>query len=192
MRQYADYTRGYDDFYTDKRIMDIWSRWTLAYIDDDTIPEMVFLCAGEAYGNKVLTVHNGKVSEWNSWRCAAAYIPKSGLIENDNGSMGTYWYRVFQLKEGTFTELYTRYIVQGMDYRDSGYVYYRGERYTERDSPDEFSRYCDDSITQALYTSAGESIEFDEINDYLSTDLFAPDIQPTLPDGVNKITLTLL
>lgn len=80
MRLYADYACGYDKFYTDKRIMDIWRRWTLAYIDNDTIPEMVFLCAGEAYGNLVLTVHNGQVSKWNSWRCAATYIPRSGLI----------------------------------------------------------------------------------------------------------------
>lgn len=189
MQLYVDYARGYDKFYTDKRVMDIWHRWTLAYVDNDTIPEMVFLCAGEAYGNPVLTIHNGQVVEWNSWRCAAAYIPKSGLIENDNGSMGTYWHRVFRLKEGTFTELYTRYIVQGMDYRDSGYVYYQGTSYNEKDSPDEFYRYCNDSVTQALYTSAGESIEFDEINDYLSIDLFDPNPQHALPYSVNKITM---
>lgn len=191
MRLYVDYAHGYDVFYTDKRIMDIWRRWTLAYIDDDTIPEMVFLCACEAQGNKVLTINNGQVVEWNSFRCAAAYIPKSGLIENDNGSMGTYWYRIFRLKKGNFTELYTRYDMEGWDYRDSCYVYYLETRYTRTDSPDEYNRYSDDSIPQALYKSIGENIEFDAIDNYLSTDLFAPNIQPTLPDGVNKITLTV-
>ena len=192
MRLYADYAHGYDKFYTEKRIIDLWRRWTLAYIDNDTIPEMVFLCAGEAYGNLVLTVQNEQVMEWYSWRCAAAYIPKSGLIENDNGSMGTYWYRVSRLEEGTFTELYTRYVSEMSDYSDSSYVYYQGIRYNITDSPNEFYRYSDDSIPQALYKSIGESIEFDAIDNYLSTDLFDPNIQPTLPDGVNKITLTVM
>ena len=191
MQLYADYACGNDIFFTESRRMDLWQNWTLAYVDDDTIPEMIFLCYGEVSGNKVMTIHNGKVSEWNSWRCAAAYIPKSGLIENDNGSMGTYWYRVFRLKEGIFTELYTRYDMEGWDYRDSCYVYYQGTRYNWTVSPDEYNRYSDESIPQTLYKSVGESIEFDAIEPRLSTDLFDPDVQPTLPDGENKITLTV-
>lgn len=101
MQKYVEYARGKDAFYTDERIMDRWQYWGLAYINDDMIPEML-LYGCEAAGCKVLTIHDGKVSEWNSWRCGVSYIPKSGLIDNDDGSMGHYYDRIIKLKDGEY------------------------------------------------------------------------------------------
>ena len=106
MQKYVEYVRGNDMFFADSRIIDIWNTWGLANIDGDAIPKMILFCPGEAYGNKVLTIYNGKVLEWNSWRCNASYIPKSGLMENKDGSMGEYWDKIFMLKDGTFTEIF--------------------------------------------------------------------------------------
>ena len=182
MRLYVDYARGYDKFYTDKRIMDIWRRWTLAHIDNDTIPEMVFLCAGEAYGNKVLTIHNGQVVEWNSWRCGSSYIPKSGLIENHDGSMGYYYDRVFRLENGVFTEIFNHTdeyyclhdtITETMEY----FCHFKGDSILRIGFDQECGAYH--RLKDSIYFSVGESIKFDAINDYLSTDLFNPDFHPT-------------
>lgn len=74
MQKYAEYVRNNDRFHTTERIIDIWNSWGLAYIDNDTIPEMVLLCPCEAYGNKVLSIYKGEVKEWGSWRCEATYI----------------------------------------------------------------------------------------------------------------------
>ena len=124
MQKYVEYVRGNDNFYTYERIMDIWS---LGYIDDDTIPEMLLLCPCEANGCKVLTIYGGKVFEWNSWRCGVSYIPKSGLINNEDGNMGHYYDRIIKLKDGEYNLVYMKNIVESIDLIDSNYVFYNGK-----------------------------------------------------------------
>ena len=195
MRLYVEYARRYDDFYTDKRIMDTWRAWGLAYIDDDTIPEMILFCSCEATGNKVLTIHDGNVSEWNSWRCGSSYIPRSGLIENHDGSMGYYYDRVFRLENGVFTELFNHTdqfhstVINDSLETIEYYCHFDGDTTLRVGSDIDCGEYY--RLKDSIYFSVGESIKFNAIDSQLSTDLFAPGIQPTLPDGVNKITLTL-
>lgn len=78
--------------------------WGLAYIDDDEIPEMVFRGNCEACGKTILTQHNGRVSQWSSWRNGVECAPREGLIRNNDGSMGHYYDRYFRLEKGVFTE----------------------------------------------------------------------------------------
>ncbi|MCR5444125.1 MAG: hypothetical protein K6E96_00380 [Bacteroidales bacterium] len=195
MQKYVDYARGYDQFYTDERIMDTWREWGLAYIDNDTIPEMILLCSCEATGNKVLTIRDGKVSEWNSWRCSSSYIPRSGLIENHDGHMGYYYDRVFRLENGVFTELFNHsdrfhdVVINDSLVTIEYYCCFDGDTALRLGSDiacEEYYRQKD-----SIYTSVGESIEFYATDSQLSTDLFDPESQPTLPDGVNKITLSV-
>ena len=103
MEAYVDYFENAVLEYNGAKVKDVFLQWTLAFVDDDNIPEMVLLCSGEAYGNLVLSYYAGKVSEWTSWRCSTDYIPRSGLICNQDGSMGEYWDKVTRLKKGQFT-----------------------------------------------------------------------------------------
>ena len=182
MQKYVEYARGRDAFYTDERIMDAWQRWGLAYIDNDTIPEMI-LYGCEATGCKVLTIYDGKVSEWNSWRCGVSYIPKSGLINNEDGSMGHYYDRIVKLENGEYTLVYMTNYYEDVDYVDSNYVYYQGNKYSISDSPKEYERYTNDSVKHALYTSFGQSVDIN-FDCLYPTAFFEKDWTPTLPDNV--------
>jgi len=197
MQKYVEYVRGKDRFFTDNRIIDIWNTWALAYIDDDKIPEMVLLCPGEAYGKKVLTIHNGTVVEWNSWRCNAAYIPKSGLIENNDGSMGEYWDKVFVLKDGAFTEIYnhTDMLLHGHDEVNTNEFSCSLNGDTTLRVGDEMDCHQYDQQKNDIYSSKGESVNFDASMSNLPASYFEKGWQPTLPDGVTikdyKITLSV-
>lgn len=181
MQKYVEYARGNDVFYTGERIMDTWQYWGLAYIDGDTIPEML-LYGCEAPGCKVLTIHDGKVSEWNSLRCGVSYIPKSGLINNEDGSMGHYYDRIIKLEDGEYTLVYMTNYYEDVD--DSNYVYYQGNKYFVSNSPEEYILYTNDSVKQALYTSFGQSVDFNAIDSLYSSAFFEEGWCPVLPDNV--------
>lgn len=181
MQKYVEYARGKDAFYTDERIMDRWQYWGLAYINDDMIPEML-LYGCEAAGCKVLTIHDGKVSEWNSWRCGVSYIPKSGLIDNDDGSMGHYYDRIIKLKDGEYALVYMTNYVE--DVEDSNYVYYQGNKYSVSNSPEKYNLYIKDSVKQALYTSFGQSVDVNTIDSLYPSAFFEEGWIPVLPDNV--------
>lgn len=183
MQKYVEYARGIDTFYTNERIMDIWQLWGLAYIDDDTIPEML-LYGCEAFGCKVLTVYDGKVSEWNSWRCGVSYIPKSGLINNEDGSMGHYYDRIIKLENGEYTLVYMTNYYEDVDFSDSNYVYYQGNKYSVSNSPGKYSRYANDSVKQALYTSFGQSVDINAIDSLYPSAFFEEGWSPVLPENV--------
>ena len=190
MQKYVEYARGIDSFYTDERIMDTWQYWGLAYIDNDTIPEML-LYGCEATGCKVLTIYDGKVSEWNSWRCGVSYIPKSGLINNQDGSMGHYYDRIIKLEKGEFTLVYMKNYVEDIDFRDSNYVYYQGNKYSVTNSSEKYNLYADDSVKQALYTSFGQSVDFNAIDSLYPTAFFEKGWTPAIPDNVAEEAYTL-
>lgn len=158
--------------------MDIWHDWSLVYIDDDTIPEMILFCSCEATGNIVLTIHDGQVVQWNSLRCSSSFIPRSGLIENQDGSMGYYYDRVFKLENGTFTEIFNHTdefyrihdtITETMEY----FCHFKGDSTLRIGFDQECGEYY--RMKDSIYTSKGESIEFNAIENRLSTSLFDTD-----------------
>ena len=80
---------------------DSWS-YTLAYIDDDEIPEMIVQCDGcfpiPIY---VLSQYDGFVSSIEA-RHGVEYNEREGLLINTTGGSGASIIRVFQLKNGKF------------------------------------------------------------------------------------------
>ena len=195
MRKYVEYCRTNDRLFTDERIIDIWNTWGLAYIDNDAIPEMVLFCPGEAYGYKVLTIHNREVVEWRSWRCSASYISRSGLIENNDGSMGEYWDKVFELKDGVFKEIYnhTDKLYKAHDKIDDTtganeyFCYFKGDSLLRIGFEQECEEYH--TLKNDIYSSVGEVIEFGSI-DHLSTSFFETGWSPESESG-EDYTLTL-
>ena len=113
MTAYVDYLK------TDSLPCDLESyrRWGLAYIDDDEIPELVFMGNCEACGKAILTQHNGAVTQWYSWRNGVDFAVRKGLIRNNDGSMGHYYDRYIRLEKGAFAE-YMKYEID--EYEENG------------------------------------------------------------------------
>lgn len=82
------------------------TRWGLAYVDADSIPEMVLGGGCEASGIRVLSLQNGKIIEWCSDRNNVWYIPRSGLINNNDGVSGIYFDIVTRLQGNAFTDIF--------------------------------------------------------------------------------------
>lgn len=200
MRAYADYVANADLEYCNMRVLDVFNSWGLAYIDDDNIPEMVLFCPGEAYGNIVLSYSDGKVSKWTSWRCNAEYIPHSGLLCNQDGSMGEYWDKVVRLKDGQFTEIYnhTDILYQSHDKiddttgADEYYCVFNGD--TTMRVGFEMDCHHHDSNLNAIFYSKGNAITLGSL-DHLEAAILEKGWQPTPSDGATladyKLTLSV-
>ena len=81
--------------------------YSLAYVNDDDIPELYVMGLDEAEGDRVCSYVNGEVVEQHLSRtCGGRYIERSGVFANRNGHMGYYYARVYQLSEGGFTQIF--------------------------------------------------------------------------------------
>ena len=190
MSAYEEYVADAVLEYCDRRVLDVFNCWGLAYIDDEDIPEMVLLCPGEAYGNIVLSYSGGKVSEWTSWRCHVEYIPRSGLLLNQDGSMGEYWDKVVRLENGRFTEIFnhTDMLYQAHDKIDDttcAHEYYcilNGD--TTMRIGDDMNCHQYDSKLNTLFYSKGNALTFCALLDHLETDILEKGWHPQLPYDV--------
>ncbi|MBO4373868.1 MAG: hypothetical protein J5829_02065 [Lachnospiraceae bacterium] len=75
-------------------------RYQFVYIDDDDIPELVMDSGTIAFGQAVLSCHDGKVACLDGVN--ADYIERSGLIYSATGQMGSYPYEIYRLENGKF------------------------------------------------------------------------------------------
>lgn len=102
---------------------EIW-RYTLAYIDDDDIPEMFFCGSSNADGFLVLSQNNGIVSSIDGLK-EVNYFERTGLLRVSGCYMGNCFFEVFQLKNGKFESTATlREEEQNMPFEDSEILYY--------------------------------------------------------------------
>lgn len=74
--------------------------YSLIYVDDDDIPELVIDNGYEAAGCIVLTFHEGVLDEWQSSRLNFTYIEKGNLLCNSDGHMGYYYDYVYTIRNG--------------------------------------------------------------------------------------------
>lgn len=196
MRAYADYVTNADIEYCNMRVLEVFNSWGLAYIDDDNIPKMVLFCPGEAYGNIVLSYSDDKVSKWTSWRCNTDYIPRSGLICNQDGSMGEYWDKVIRLENGQFTEIYnhTDMLYRGHDTVGTNEFYCILNGDTTLRVGDEMDCHQYDSKLNDIFYSKGNAITFGAL-DHLEVAILEKVWQPTPSDGATladyKLTLSV-
>lgn len=163
MQKYADYMRNntnalheYDSREQQPvRVMDIWTEWGLAYIDDDSIPEMIIF--GGLFGDKVLTIHDGNISE-----CfGTSYIPKSGLVENKGTGKGDqYWDIVLRLKEGEFTEIFRH--IDVLAGTNEYYCHFGNDSVMRTGELYDCHQY--DQQKNDIYASAGQRVNFYDIS----------------------------
>lgn len=77
--------------------------WTLAYVDNDTIPEMLLYGGCRASGAVILTQHNGEV--YSSPRGAFSYIKGGGgLLHSQFRYDDDTWGEVYEMTDGRFVK----------------------------------------------------------------------------------------
>lgn len=74
--------------------------YSLIYVDEDNIPELVIDNGYEAAGCVILTFHDGVLDEWQSNRLNFTYIERGNLICNSDGHMGFYYDFVYTIQDG--------------------------------------------------------------------------------------------
>lgn len=72
------------------------------YLDDDVIPELAVIGECEAEGVQIYSYNKGEVKQLALSRLNASYIPKEGVLINDDGHMGYYYDSIYQYENGTF------------------------------------------------------------------------------------------
>ena len=74
--------------------------YSLIYVDEDEIPELMIDTGFEAGGCLIVTFHDGVLDEWQSGRLNVTYIEKGNLICNSDGNMGHYHDNVYTIQDG--------------------------------------------------------------------------------------------
>lgn len=74
--------------------------YSLIYVDEDDIPELMIDTGYEAGGCFILTFHDGVLDGWQSDRLNVTYIEKGNLICNSDGNMGHYYDNVYTIQDG--------------------------------------------------------------------------------------------
>lgn len=74
--------------------------YSLIYVDDDDVPELVIDTGFEAGGCQILTFHDHFLDVWQSGRLNVSYIERGNLICNSDGNMGYYYDNVYAIQDG--------------------------------------------------------------------------------------------
>ncbi|MBO4392265.1 MAG: dockerin type I repeat-containing protein [Clostridia bacterium] len=148
----SEWKKAYADYVKTKK--DDYVGFTLIYLDDDSVPELLLIGSCEADGEIICTYHNGTVKEQALDRLyGAKYIPYSGLIKNTNGNMGILIDEVFKLENGQFNLL-----ISGVyDY------FYEGQEKYEIDGKEVSEATYNQKFNQVFDNSAAVHAENNEM-----------------------------
>ena len=129
-------------------IKDDYREFALIYIDSDNIPELYVSGKDEATGDKILAVKNTALLTQYLLRIGGSYyIPKSGLILNQNGHMGAYHTDIYRL-ETEFEQLFSGLRTESIKGSETDYEliekYYTNVKIANND-------YEGDEVTEAEF-----------------------------------------
>ena len=97
-----DWQKAYEEYIEELE----WNRgstYSLIYVDDDDIPELVIDSGFEAGGCEVLTYHSGEMDVLQTDRRLFYYIEKKNLLNNTGGIYGYYFDRIYAIENGKWT-----------------------------------------------------------------------------------------
>lgn len=144
--------------------------YSLAYIDDDDIPELWIDTNVEAGGELIVTYNNGETTEQQLSRIGSSYIPKSGLIYTDTGHMDYYPVYITKLENGIFSNLASGIyymseealnIIRETEYYDESLYTYEWE---DREvTEDEFDRNISNYIDRSQLVRPDQEYQYEEI-----------------------------
>lgn len=104
---YLDYINNMEVGSDDSNREETLNTWdyTLIYLDDDDIPELMIETNMEAGGELIATYYDGEVVDYVLSRIGTKYIPETGLLYTDTGHMDEYPVFITKLENGQFTQL---------------------------------------------------------------------------------------
>lgn len=79
--------------------------YSLIYVDDDNIPELVIDTGVEAGGCQILTYHNREIDELQTNRLQFYYIEKKNLLNNTGGVYGQYFDCIYSIENGKWVRV---------------------------------------------------------------------------------------
>lgn len=79
--------------------------YSLAYIDDNTVPELIIERESYAGGGEIYTVYNDKLSSLDIGTYGLKYIEKKNRFINSHGHMDDYDDTVYQIEKGKFVRV---------------------------------------------------------------------------------------
>ena len=146
--------------------------YSLIYVNDDDVPEMIASTGYEAGGNILLGIFKGQVKEWQTNRLGLAVMKRKNLLDNADGHMGFYFDYVFRMGETDWESVasgeYMEENVDPGDYEDYADIpieyFWNGERVSEAGYETQLERVFPDG--QSSYWSSGA--DYQEMLDYLS------------------------
>lgn len=95
--------------------------YSLIFMNDDTIPEVVIQGDCEATGNMICTYIDNEVVSMYTSRLMFSFLEKQNLLNNCGGIMGSYYDRIFSIKDRAFECVYSGEWMESYDY-DEGHV----------------------------------------------------------------------
>ena len=133
---YAKYAEELEaEYQNDKWLNDIDIAYSLIYVDEDDIPEIVIYASFSMY--HILTFHNGEIDELKTDRTTVCYMEKQNLIDNYSGAMGFYHDYIYSIENGKWV------YVTGGEYYD---------KYDDEQWAYDFTyRWEDEEVTEAVY-----------------------------------------
>lgn len=158
--------------------------YSLIYVDEDEVPELVIDSGFEAGGCRILTYQKEELAVLKTQRLGFTYLEKENLLCNSDGNMGVYYDYVSSISDGSWIRLATGEYgdgeegVQVDENNDFIYEYsWEGEEVTEQEyrerlaavfdaeravSPEDYYIYSEmRSLLETGQTvSAGHSYEF--------------------------------
>jgi DNA-directed RNA polymerase specialized sigma24 family protein len=82
-----------------------WVGYSLIYVDDDDIPELVAFGNCEATGNLICTYYDGQINQFYLNRSYFAYLPRQNKLCNSGGNMDVLFDYVYEIKDGNLVSV---------------------------------------------------------------------------------------
>lgn len=98
-----DWQRTYIGYLENSSEVEMQQGYTLIYLDDDDIPELVEIGCDAATGCRIVNYFNGKVNVTQLNRLYFSYIERGNLLCNSEGNMDYYYDLVFRITDGELT-----------------------------------------------------------------------------------------
>lgn len=95
-KPYLEYLDSYDDRDS--------AEYAFIYVDDDDIPELV-VYSGWALNSRVLTFHDNKVNDLETYRFTIRYVEKEGLLVNSGSHMWEGFENFYALRGGQWEQI---------------------------------------------------------------------------------------
>lgn len=162
--------------------------YSLIYVDEDDIPELVIDTGYEAGGCEILTFYNGEIDVLQTDRLTFFYIEKQNLLNNAAGHMGFYYDYIYSIENGKWVDKatgeYWEYWPEGAEtYDDIVFEYeWNGKRVGEEEYEESTNAVFDrkQAVEPQQYYILGDMISYLRAGDVLSAkhryELFAGDV----------------